>query len=50
MSTYSGFSSRKMEDKYNHYLKEVIELFSQIIISQINSEKISPFRIPYQKI
>jgi len=50
MSSYSGFSSRKIEDKYNNYLKELISLLSQIIISQIDSNKIIPFKSSLHKL
>lgn len=50
MTSYSGFSNRKIEDKYNLCLKETIALMSQIIISQVDSSKIVPFMSPFQKL
>ena len=50
MTSYSGFSSRKIEDKYNNLLKELLALLSQIIISQIDSTKIVPFKSTLHKL
>lgn len=43
MSIYSGFSSRKLEEKYDSLLVETVELLSQLIITYVERSKIEPF-------
>lgn len=43
MAIYSGFSTRKLEDKYNKLICETISLLSQIIITYVERSKLAPF-------
>lgn len=50
MVIYSGFSTRKQEDRYNQLLKDLLRLLSQMIISYIDTIKVNTFKHAYEKI
>lgn len=43
MTIYSGFATRKLEERYNNLIGSVLELLSQLIITYIERSKIDPF-------
>lgn len=47
MVIYSGFSSRKQEDKYNGLIKQLLAALSQMIIAYLQSSTLQPFRHHY---
>jgi len=50
MVIYSGFSTRKQEDRYNQLLKDLLKLLSQMIIAFIDTTKVNTFKHSYEKI
>lgn len=50
MAIYSGFSTRKLEDKYNQLVSDTMTLLSQIIITYVERSKLAPFETQFSKI
>ena len=50
MVIYSGFSTRRQEERYNHLTKELLHLLSQMIITYIESAKIISFKQSFEKL
>lgn len=50
MAIYSGFATRKLEDKYNQLLTDTINLMSQIIITYVERTKLAPFETQFNKL
>lgn len=50
MVIYSGFSTRRQEERYNNLTKELLRLLSQMIITYIESSRLSVFRSTYEKL
>jgi hypothetical protein len=50
MVIYSGFSTRRQEEKYNQLLKDLLHLLSQMIISYVEATKAISFRQAFEKI
>ena len=50
MTIYSGFATRKLEDKYNQLLSDTVSLLGQIIITYVERSKLAPFESQLNKI
>ena len=50
MAIYSGFATRKLEDKYNQLITDTINLMSQIIITYVERTKLTPFETQFNKL
>ena len=50
MTIYSGFATRKLEDKYNQLLSDTVSLLGQIIITYVERSTLDPFESQLNKI
>ena len=50
MAIYSGFSTRKLEDRYNQLVSDAVTLLSQIIITYVERNKLAPFETQFGKL